>query len=731
MPKHRYNAHTPPSATSDDWQELEAHLSGTADKAATLAHKLEAADWGYMAGLLHDLGKFRPEFQDYLDRCHTNPAAATRGEVPHSAYGALKCEGDMKLLWPIIAGHHSSIYQLDDGKLANLKEKYEDSMKSLPIEAGTFVQANCRPVTFPKHLFGKPHLVEPFIRFLFSCLIEADIHDSADHESKYQEASFLKPSECLSHFESCYEEEFSELDDPVARMRRGVFEDCVGKASLPKGLFRVTAPTGTGKTLATLAFALHHAEHHRDIARVVYAAPYTSIIDQNVGVYRRFLPEGSILEHHSGVDPEDTEDQTEDAKARREATQRWDHPFVLTTSVQLFESLFASKRSKCRKLHNVANSVIILDEVQALPPHLMIPTVKMIGALAEVYGCTVLLCTATQPALGALSREAALPPCQEMIKDVPTLFKAAKRVEYEIERPTSDLDGLIHEVLKAQRECGSVLVVTNTKKLAVAIWRGLKASQEADFDLWHLSTLLHPAHRKQIIHRLQPPLMRPTVLISTQVVEAGVDLDFPTAYREFGPLDRIVQAAGRCNRNGVPGQAPFGKVVVFGVEGSGAPQGDYQKAIEASRAKLAQGGDLHDPDLYERFFRLFYGMIDPDKKGIEERRKHFDFPEVARRYKMIDEDTVSLVIEQELTTDKERAKMLAKVKAKGFASVEEWQKMQPYSVSLRESELAKLERARLERDWIPGLHLWRGGYHPDLGMGETVEMAVEDLTRHG
>ncbi len=293
-------------------------------------------------------------------------------------------------------------------------------------------------------------------------------------------------------------------------------------------------------------------------------------------------------------------------------------------------------------------------------------------------------------------------------------------------KETLSLAKLVEQILEAQKEYCHVLVITNTKRLAVAIWKELKGLSEDAFTLRHLSTLLYPKHRKRLIEELKGRGDAPTVVISTQVVEAGVDLDFPVVFREFGPLDRIVQAAGRCNRNGVPGRAPLGHVVVFLVEVAGSPPGDYQRAIDAARVMLRAGSDLHDPQLYEEFFQLYYNMLSDVGDEIQKRRRQFDFPGVAEMYKMINEDTVPLLVKQEALEDEKDKAAFSRVQAKGFATTEEWQRLQQFSVSVRASELAKLNPSALQMDWIPGLHVWGGYYHRDLGMGETVVMAVED-----
>lgn len=719
-------AHTPRPG-SCEWQGLEPHLLAVAHKAAERASRFEAGDLAYMAGLLHDVGKFRPEFQKYLRECHENPLGARRGEVPHSPFGALLCSGELEFLWPVVAGHHSGIYQLDANELEALRSRHKAATQSMPMEADAFLRTHSRHVSFPSR-FQSPHLTEPLMRFLFSCLVDADSEDAGKHDGTFEELQYCTLAVCREHFRDAYLCEFPRAFHDIDGIRADVFRQAGDKATCPRGLFKLIAPTGTGKTLATLGFALEHANKHPEIERIIYVAPYTAIIDQTAKVYRKFLPDGAVLEHHSAIEFEDSDRQDRNSTLQREAGERWEAPIIVTTSVQFFESLFSNKRSKTRKLHNIANSVVILDEVQSLPPNLLPPTIDMIRALADGFGCSLVLCTATQPALEASSPlPISLPTCVPLVSDVPRLFGSTKRVDYEISAEPTDVATLAMHL----KEHDQVLVVTNTKRLAVDIWKELARNIEDDTELLHLSTLLHPAHRKRVIRCIEHPLRRPVRVISTQLVEAGVDLDFPVVYREFGPLDRIVQAAGRCNRNGTPGCAPYGKVHIFEIAGAGAPPGAYRQAMQAARIKLEGGGDLHDPELYESFFKLFYGSLADTGQARQERRGYYDYPEVAKLYKMIEDDTVPLLIKDEFLATAKGERVFASVEAKGFANTEDWSAIQQYSVSVRLKEVTRMNQNDLVADWIPGLHLWRGNYHQHLGLGETTVMGVEDLITMG
>ncbi|MCC6483382.1 MAG: CRISPR-associated helicase Cas3' [Armatimonadetes bacterium] len=713
-------AHTPNA--DGKWQELEPHLLRVARLTGALAAGFGGRDYGYMAGLLHDVGKFRPEFQEYLKRCVDTPNSVRRGEVVHSPYGALLCTEDLEFLWPVIAGHHSGIYQLNETQLAELRNKYSADCKSRK-----FLEAHRRPLTFPKFLSREKWLVEPFLRFLYSCLVEADSYDSAQHEHTWLRKSYPSVAECRKYFFDTYGKRFTRAASSIDRLRAKVYSECLEKAKDHPGLFTLTAPTGSGKTLATLAFALAHIGAHTCLRRVIYAAPYTSIIDQTAKVYREFLPVDAVIEHHSGLEPPDTEEQTLIARRQRDVADRWEAPIIVTTTVQLFESLFSNKRSRCRKLRNILRSVIILDEVQTLPPHLLEPTLDMLRALVhECYGCTILLCTATQPALEQnMNFAVSLPQARPILGNVKELFRQAKRVCYHFEPQEAEAEEIARRIVRHHKE--SVLVITNTKRLALVLWKKVRQQTIDDVEVLHLSTLRHPQHRKKTLERIKPPLQRRVIVISTQVVEAGVDLDFPVVYREFGPLDRIVQAAGRCNRNGQPNTPPFGDVHIFRITDASAPPGVYRQAMQAAQVKLQdRDADLHDPELYESFFRLFYQSVADTGRRIQERREHFDYPAVAREYRMIADETFPVLVWSEISHAGLTKNDLERIRSKGFAEDAEWQQLQRISVCMRHVDVLRLSESYLVENWIGGLHLWTGSYHPYLGLGETVEMAQED-----
>ena len=692
---------------------LSVHLKAVAQTARTFAKALgpEAAELAYLLGYFHDLGKATKSFQDYLKaREEGKPAAKT----PHAIWGALlfcrwieRCdlpELFPKLSLPIL-GHHVGLK--DPGIAAtDYRSAWNDPALQ---EVAYFLQQENLKLYPPRPPALKGTDLELFLRLLFSALVDADHLDTEAHfDPESAKLRSARPS--LETLWKSFETNQTALlaqasDTPVNRIRREIYHAALKAADLPRGFFRLTVPTGGGKTRTGLAFALKHALKH-GLRRVVVAIPYTSIIDQTASIYREILGAEAVLEHHSALKVPDDEDQDPTKVKLRLASENWDHPLIVTTTVQLFESLFANNPSRARKLHNLARSVILIDEVQTLPPELLHPTLDALRQLTEHYQATVIFSTATQPAFELAERvpEFANVKIREIVPDFPRHFSALKRVRYEYRKTPMTWREVADEI----RTKSQVMVVLNTRQDALSLLNAFGDDPAA----LHLSTLLCGAHRREVLNEVKTRLREgsPVRLISTQVVEAGVDLDFPEVWRAVGPLDRIVQAAGRCNREGLlPGQ---GRVVIFNPAEGKTPSGAYRSGLGEAQVLLERfGADaLHTPEIFEEYFARLFNVVDLDKKGIQELRANLNYPEVAARYRLIEDDTVPVVVPYE-----DGPRRLAEFLARPSRGA--WQRLQPYVVNLYRHNVRKKSHCLVQVG--ENLYRWTCKYDRIRGLSEV------------
>ncbi|HUX86076.1 MAG TPA: CRISPR-associated helicase Cas3' [Chloroflexota bacterium] len=500
------------------------------------------------------------------------------------------------------------------------------------------------------------------------------------------------------------------------RIRREVYESCLAAATGAPGFFRLTVPTGGGKTRSGLGFALRHAIRH-ELDRVIVAIPYTSIIEQTAEIYRGiFRDDRAVLEHHSATSlAEDAEDSpvTSDAAWTRMASENWDAPLVVTTNVQLFESLLGNRTTACRKLHNVARTVIVLDEVQTLPPQLLAPALDVLRALVDAYHVSIVLSTATQPALDESPSFKGLPNIREIVPNAASHFAALDRVNYEW--PVANAKWTWDQVAAEMRRAPGhqAMAILNTKADALALLDAL-----ADPEALHLSTLLCGAHRRAVLREVRRRLHdgEPCLLAATQVVEAGVDLDFPMVLRALGPLDRIAQAAGRCNREGrLPDK---GRVVIFETEESHQPPGAYRAGTDTTRSLLtaSKGAiDLHEPTTFPRYFRQYYATRDLDHKDVQKQRQTFDYPGVARSFRLIDDEGSPVVVRY--GDDGEVDRLLSTLRRSSLESQFLLRQLQPYIVNVRSAALGRFAGDGLVSEVRPGLWEWHGAYDNARGIG--------------
>jgi CRISPR-associated endonuclease/helicase Cas3 len=647
---------------------LEEHLREVARLARGFADPFGNGDWAGLAGLWHDLGKYKPDFQEYIrDRSGYERDEADEGgpgKVDHTAAGAIhaieRLKGAGRALAYLIAGHHSGLpdWMKEEATGRGLEERLQERRhleESLQGGAPVTILETTVPTTSPCGKQIDPEHCHLWIRLLFSCLVDADFLDTEafmDPEKAGHRPSGADLEDLRAKYDAYMAtKQSSASDTPVNRLRRQILEDCRNGAEMEPGFFSLTVPTGGGKTLASMGFALDHAIRHGK-RRVVVAIPYTSIIEQTAETLRDVFGDDAVLEHHSNLD---SDRETPRSKL---ATENWDAPIVVTTNVQLFESLFAARTSACRKLHNLVDSVVILDEAQMLPPEFLKPVLSGLRGLVENFGTSVVLCTATQPALeGWIGGPAAphgqggfqgLAGIRELMSDRDELSRRLRRVRL-VHHPKGDQPSTWKEIASELESHLRVLCIVNTRKDCREL-HGLLPKGTI-----HLSALMCGEHRSRVISEIKGHLGRDDSIrvVSTQLVEAGVDLDFPVVYRAMAGLDSIAQAAGRCNREGSIPDGGLGEVVVF-LPPKPAPIGLLRKGEDAGKEMFRVAAEAVaelSPEAFHRYFQILFRKLDFDQKGImallangDAWRFQIQFRTAAQRFKLIDDAAQTAVI---------------------------------------------------------------------------------------
>lgn len=689
MPDTIYYAHSTGNPDKTDWQLLKKHLINVAETASEFANDFHAGPVAYLSGLLHDLGKYSPDFQKRLDG---NP-----GHVDHSTAGAIEAwkryQKALGLIFAyIITGHHSGL--LNYGSTASGLKKRLYYVK-LPDYSAYHTE-----ITLPDHISFRPSLrslpgktgfsISFFIRMLFSCLVDADSLDT-EKAMDPTKSSIRGKNESRDILYKKFKKYMQEMNShakgtPINRERRIILNQCIEAGQLPQGFFTLTVPTGGGKTLSSMAFALEHLKYH-NLKKIFYIIPYMNIIEQNAEVLRKILGDRNVLEHHSNFDPGKIEfdDLDTGAEVLKLASENWDMPVVVTTNIQFFESLFSNRRSRCRKLHNLTKSVIILDEAQMLPTGYLLPCLAALSELVSNYGATVVICTATQPKLNDLLDKDFHP--REIIDSPEQLYEKFRRVLVTDLGPLND-EELIGR-LSIHRQ---VLCIVNTRKHAQILFDGLGRSDNC----YHLSARMCPAHRKEKIAEIKKHLKegKDCRVVSTQLIEAGVDIDFPIVYRSMTGIDSIAQAAGRCNREGM---LPKGEMFIFKSTEKHGKATSWQNLTSEIGEMSLQGSD--DPlslktvsNYFDRLYRYKRnGGLDEKNilQSIEERSREFAFPfeDIAETFRFIDDITKDLIIPYD-----EHARL--KIRELRSAEVP-WRyirELQQYSVSIFPQEFIELNR---------------------------------------
>lgn len=635
---------------------LTAHLTDVSRLAESFGEEFESGEWLKTAGLLHDLGKFNPKWQEYLLKCNgeyeqTENIDAELNKkkiekIGHSAAGAIYCskifsENQGRILSYLIAGHHTGLpdWEKLHARLAKEAHHLQEALKGAPPQT---ILSPPLPEIIPTFIRAEND-IHLWIRMMYSCLVDADYLDTEKFMSPERNelrASQKSVAELKIQFDNFMEKKEQDAEfSPINKMRKQILEECREKASLNPGFFSLTVPTGGGKTLSSMAFALEHAMRYNK-KRIIVAIPYTSIIEQTAAVYKEIFGADNVIEHHCNLSPE------KETVLSQLAAENWDAPVIVTTNVRLFESLFASKSSDCRKLHNIANSVIILDEAQTFPPEFLKPILSVLKSLVGGFKTSIVLCTATQPSLsGKIGSGKAeftgldKSEIREIIADTSALFQAFQRTQIKI---FGDLNAppSWEEIASKLREYDQVLCIVSTKKDCLTLHELMPEGTI------HLSGHMCAYHRRHVIREIKEKLKKnsPVRVVCTQIIEAGVDIDFPVVFRALSGIDSIAQAAGRCNREG---KQTSGTVYVFKSEKS-APSGLLRKAESAAFElyKLnAQKYTELTPETFEIYFRSFYSKINKfDQNEINELlvknaadNIKIQFRTASNKFKMIDD----------------------------------------------------------------------------------------------
>lgn len=690
-----YIAHTKDGKNYTDdnsSQLLKVHLKNVSAYAETFAGQFDAGEVGAVLGILHDLGKYQRNFQDRI--------RGSNLKVDHATLGAKKLIeewGDLgRLFGMIISGHHTGLK--DSGVGSNFGDDTYSSRINNYIgqeidcedEIDVKFKVNHKKLNCDKQ--SEAFALATYIKMLFSSLVDADWTDTEE----YMKDIIRTGVQCsIEELKEKLKNNMPKNDGSYLNtIRAEILSSCLAAAQNEQGLFTLTVPTGGGKTLSSLAFALEHAFKH-NLRRVIYVIPYTSIIEQNADVISKCLGKNYVLEHHSnsenninndGIEDHDFE-RTDEQQRFKWASENWDIPIILTTNVQFFESFFSNKPSKTRKLHNITNSVVIFDEAQMLPRELLSPSMYAISELVMNYRVTAVLCSATQPTIGNYKYNSIT--TKEIIINTVELFNKLKRVEYEMVGKKDD-----YEILELLENNDRVLCVVNSRKHASVLYTLVK--NNCNGSVYHLSTLMHAMHRRQTLKIIKDELKmnKNIIVISTSLIEAGVDIDFPVVVRSIAGIDSIIQAGGRANREG---KLNMGKVLIFEPT---SEDGKIPKGIQSFVSITKEVIEIlqekaFDVQGIEMYFKLLYrssGTNDIlDMKNILSEFElinnnvKLNFQTAANKYKIIDDNTYNIIIN---TTDE--SKSLVSGIRRGVINQDIERIIQQYSVSVYENEYIRL-----------------------------------------
>lgn len=730
----KYISHIKKSSEGDIFvfQSNEDHLEGVAKLAEQFANEFDMGSWGRVLGLLHDKGKERKEFQDYIRydsgysqdfKCPSeHNHAFVGGILAKDMYG----KGKENLLCNQIISHHTGLHDYCD---------IENTLKKdIPSDINIYedkINLNRIPFSFP--LMKGYNTMIPDLnhlsRMLFSCLVDADYLDTElfmDADSARERINDVKLETLLPLLETYINDlQNRGVLSEVNLIRKQVQKRCVSMSDVQKGFYSLTVPTGGGKTLSSLIWALRHAVYN-GMKRIIIAIPYTSIIAQTASILKRIFGEEVVLEHHSNFDPQLLKSKEMQHKAKL-ATENWDYPIVVTTNVQLFESMFSNKPSDCRKLHNIVNSVIILDEVQTLPTGFLQPIVDAMKSYQRMFGISVLFTTASQPVLSGLiegcnprSSFQGIDNITEIIPKEYALYDKIRRVRLEFDNLSSTYDEIAERLVQHDK----VLCIVNTRNDARELYERLPKNGTTI----HLSRMMCPRHVSNAIKEIKQSLSDDTQkvirVVATQLIEAGVDIDFPVVYRQETGLDSILQAAGRCNREG---KLDMATTYVFSLSKEHKLFGDVIDANNA-RLNMVNVDDWFAPETMTEYFRQLYCRKETfDKNNIKTllyKPMEMCFAEAAKEFRLIEEIGKTVVINMD-----DSMELIEQIKKNGV-SYSKMKQLSQYSVNIHESDFKKLISYGAIDEVIEGVYVVndRAQYDENIGLRLNNHWMNEILT---
>lgn len=697
-------------------QSNEDHCINVAKLSQRFADEFGMGDFGYAMGLLHDKGKEKDEFQNYIrfQNQLINKKEYTQEGKAHAYVGGLIARELLRTFYPLIGnaimGHHRGLYDYTDLE--------EEEQKAIPPEINIPPKYN-HSIAFPSWFNSsvlKPKDFHHIERMLFSCLVDADYLDTESFMQPQQatmRGSSTKMEELLTMLNK-YLSSFGAPLSEVNRVRSEVQQACINESNGPSGFYSLTVPTGGGKTLSSLVWAIRHAINNGK-KRIIIAIPYTSIIVQTAAILRNIFGEANVLEHHSNIIINDQEG-SEGKEQLKLATENWDYPIIVTTNVQLFESMMANKSSNCRKLHNICNSIIILDEVQTLPTDFLQPIIDSLDTYQRIFGISVLFTTASKPILEG-NHQGINPHVilqgfthiKEIIPNQANLHERLRRVSLKIDDTPHTYDEIAGQLTQHDR----VLCIVNTRRDAKEIFNRLP---DEGIRI-HLSRLMCPAHLSEKIQEMKDALAdvnnKIVRVVSTQLIEAGVDIDFPVVFRHEAGLDSILQAAGRCNREG---KLPLCTTHVFSLNAEHPLPLGFITQCNNARLSMGKDYDWFSPKAMVEYFQQLYSRIQSfDKHDIKYylyRMKELMFEKAAQEFHLIDDSTVPVIVNWH-----DSLSLVEKLKAKG-PSYTLMKRLSQYSVNMRNNDLIKMKNDRIVEEVIEGIYMasCKAQYNDEIGL---------------